>query len=158
MKESSIGPRSAMPFEGDRFPKQSQAGALPGAKSLSACTPDRSRLRIDFWPPLLQVGGWRRVWRRLGAECGSHRIRCTREPAAAAAAAAAASGQRAGVSRNKLLRRARRCPARLPCPVACHTQEQRGRPSPSLPKMGTPRPRYAYGGDQLAQGLGAPYV
>lgn len=50
------------------FKAKPDSGPAP-VKSLSACAQDRSQLRIDFWPLLQQVGGWRGVWRRLGAEC-----------------------------------------------------------------------------------------
>lgn len=61
-------------------------GSAPG--EVFVCTLDGSlRLRIDFRPPPPpQVGGWQRVWRRLGAECDSQPLRH------GAAAAAAASG------------------------------------------------------------------
>lgn len=59
--------------------------ALPGVKSLSACMPARSLLRlgIDFCPRCsLQVGGWRGMCRRLGAGCGlaSTELSLAREP------------------------------------------------------------------------------
>lgn len=78
--------------------------------------------------------------------------------AAAAAAAAAAVGihQRAGVSRNRLLRRARRGPGRPPRPAASRPRRsRRGAPRPACPRWGTPGSgRHMVGGGQVARGAG----
>lgn len=43
----------------------------PARGEVFVCLRARSlRLRIDFWPPMQQVGGRLGGWRRLGAECG----------------------------------------------------------------------------------------